>query len=86
MERKEVVRVIRWAFETTGPDQAEVRNYTAELSQKEKEILNGRVLRRLSWSSMQEEYYYSERQMRNILNTALDRVGLQLERRRPRYA
>lgn len=78
MERKQVIRMIRWAFETNGPEQSSIRQMVQVLPQRTQEIMNGRIIGRKSWFRMEEEFFYSERRMRDILNAALDKIGLSI--------
>lgn len=43
-----------------------------------REMVLEKIVRGKDWNKMQENCYYSERQMRNILNEALDEVGRRL--------
>lgn len=79
MERRRCIRAIRWAFDSDGPVQEGIRKLVNSYPDKQKQILFDRILKRCSWSVMQDSHHYTERQLRNILNAALDEIGCRVE-------
>lgn len=72
-ERKKLKQQIRRAFYLTG--------IVEELPVRYRDIILAAVTTKTDWNRMQEKYYYSERQMRNILNEALEEVRRQMQER-----
>lgn len=69
-QRRELGRKIRQAYR--------IQLVVETLPLRYREMILGKIVRGKDWNKMQENCYYSERQMRNILNEALDEVGRRL--------
>lgn len=69
-QRREISRKIRQAYRITRTVET--------LPMRYREMVLEKIVRGKDWNKMQENCYYSERQMRNILNEALDEVGRRL--------
>lgn len=67
MDRKQAMRIIQRDYETP-----EVKAFLQALPEQTRDIIHGRAIERRNWPSMEFTSHYSERQMRNILNAALD--------------
>ena len=68
--RRDLKRQIRRAFT--------VYRIVETLPARYRDIIQATVTTKTDWNKMQETYYYSERQMRNILNEALEEVDRRL--------
>lgn len=69
-QRRELGRKIRQAYR--------IYSTVETLPMRYREMIREKIVRGKDWNRMQENCYYSERQMRNILNEALDEVGRRL--------
>lgn len=64
--RRDLKRQIRRAYKIHG--------IVETLPARYRDIIRATVAEKTDWNRMQETYYYSERQMRNILNEALEEM------------
>lgn len=77
MEKKQVEQMLLWAFEEENPsdEQREIRAILEKMPARYSKVVRGRILQGEKWSRLEEKYYYSERQMRNILSEAIGLMG-----------
>lgn len=64
--RRDLKRQIRRAYK--------IHRIVETLPARYRDIIQVAVAEKTDWNKMQETYYYSERQMRNILNEALEEM------------
>ena len=69
--RRDLKRQIRRAYR--------IQKIVETLPKRYRDIILGNVVRKTDWNKMQETYYYSERQVRNILNEALEEVSRRMQ-------
>lgn len=72
-QRRELKRKIQWAYK--------IHRIVETMPKRYRDMILGSVVEKTDWNTMQEMYYYSERQMRNILNDALEEFQRRLQER-----
>lgn len=66
-QRGELKRKIRLAYK--------IHRIVETMPKRYRDMILEIVVKKTDWNKMQENYYYSERQMRNTLNDALEEVS-----------
>lgn len=61
------------------PKDENLRRIIDALPKRYRDMILERVIQKTDWNKMQEKYYYSERQMRNILDEALEELHRRLK-------
>ncbi len=70
-ERRKLKRKIRSAYSKENPDR-KIQQIVEGMPKRYRDMLLSKIVEKSDWNKMQETYYYSERQLRNIMNEALE--------------
>lgn len=74
-------QALKWEIRQTyqARERTPLRELIESLPRRYRDLLEDKYLRRLKWDEMQDRHYYSEGQMRNILNAALEELRRRLD-------